>query len=57
MKISYRFVNVSDPETLGRLMRSADIRVLNRFEHFEARNIRNGHVYRVRIARSIDCMR
>lgn len=24
MKISHRFVNVSEPETLGRLMRSAD---------------------------------
>lgn len=50
MKTDHRFVNVSDPATLGRLARSFDIRVLNRFEHFEAVNSKNGHVYKVRIA-------
>ncbi|MBU4373917.1 MAG: hypothetical protein KJ714_05645 [Euryarchaeota archaeon] len=50
MKRDHRFVNVCDPETLGRLARSFDIRVLNRFEHFEAVNSKNGHVYKVRIA-------
>jgi hypothetical protein len=49
MKRDRVFVNVDDPEILGRLLRSADIRVLNRFAYFEARNIRNGHAYKVNI--------
>ncbi len=49
MKRDSVFVNVDDPEILGRLLRSADIRVLNRFEYFEARNIGNGHAYKVNV--------
>jgi len=49
MKTDHRFVDVCDPATLGRLSRSFDIRVLNRFDFFEAVNRKNGHTYEVRI--------
>ncbi len=49
LKRDHVFMDVDDPGTLGRLSRSADIRVLNRFTHFEARNARNGHAYKVKV--------
>ena len=49
MKKDHSFVNVRDNDTLNRLARSAGIRVLNRFEYFEAVNGKNGHRYRVQI--------
>jgi len=49
MKTDHRFVDVCDPATLGRLSRSFDIRVLNRFDFFEAVNLKNGHRYKVDI--------
>ncbi|KCZ73633.1 SWIM zinc finger-containing protein [Candidatus Methanoperedens nitroreducens] len=50
------FMNVSDPGMLGRLSRSADITILNRFEFFEAVNSKNRHRYRVNVTeRDITC--
>ena len=49
MKKDQSFVNVRDMDTLKRLARSAGIRVLNRFEYFEAVNGKNGHRYKVQI--------
>jgi len=42
-------VNVRDTDTLKRLAKSAGIRVLNRFDYFEAVNGKNGHRYKVQI--------
>lgn len=41
------FSDVTDQSIINRLLRANDIRVLNRFDHFEALNIRNGHIYKV----------
>lgn len=49
MKKDQSFENVRDTDTLNRLARSAGIRVLNRFEYFEAVNSKNGHRYKVQI--------
>jgi len=49
MKTNQSFMNVRDTDTLNRLARSAGIRVLNRFEYFEAVNGNNGHRYKVHI--------
>ncbi|HWQ95992.1 MAG TPA: hypothetical protein VN368_01340 [Candidatus Methylomirabilis sp.] len=49
MKKDHSFFNVRDSNTLNRLARSAGIRVLNRFDHFEAINSKNGHRYKVHI--------
>ncbi|NJD52985.1 MAG: hypothetical protein FIB07_08980 [Candidatus Methanoperedens sp.] len=49
MKKDQSFVNVRDMDTLKRLARSAGIRVLNRFDYFEAVNGKNGHRYKVQI--------
>ena len=49
MKKDQSFENVKDMDTLKRLVRSAGIRVLNRFEYFEAVNSNNGHRYKVQI--------
>ncbi len=49
MKKNHSIMNVRDIDTLKRLARSAGIRVLNRFEYFEAVNSKNGHRYRVHI--------
>lgn len=46
---NHRFVNVEDQQILDRLLRSQDIRTINRFEFFEAVNSRNGHRYRVQL--------
>lgn len=51
MMLRYKkFKNVKDQGILARLLRSQDIKVLNRFEFFEAVNARNGHIYKVKIA-------
>ncbi len=47
MPRSQYFSNVTDQSIIDRLLRSNDIRVLNRFGHFEALNIGNGHRYKV----------
>ncbi len=49
MKKDQVFVGVTDQAIIDRLARSADIRVLNRFEYFEAVNSKNGHRYKVSI--------
>ena len=49
MKKDHSFENVRDTDTLKRLARSAGIRVLNRFEYFEAVNSKSGHRYKVHI--------
>ncbi len=49
MKKDHVFVEVTDQSVLDRLARSSDIRVLNRFEYFEAVNSKNGHRYKVSI--------
>lgn len=49
MRKDQTFVKVTDPGILGRLARSAEIHVLNRFDHFEAVNGKNGHRYRVNV--------
>ncbi len=49
MKKDQSFENVRDMDTLNRLARSAHIRVLNRFEYYEAVNSKNGHRYKVQI--------
>jgi hypothetical protein len=49
MKKDQGFENVRDIDTLTRLARSSGIRVLNRFEYFEAVNGKNGHRYKVQI--------
>ncbi|MCX9082946.1 MAG: hypothetical protein OIN83_12210 [Candidatus Methanoperedens sp.] len=49
MKKDQSFENVRDTDTLNRLARSAHIRVLNRFEYYEAVNGKNGHRYKVEI--------
>ncbi len=46
---NHRFVNVQDQEVLNRLIRSQDIRTINRFGFFEAVNSRNGHTYKVHL--------
>ncbi len=43
------FVNIDDEATIRRLLRSLDIRTINRFEYFEAVNIKNAHRYKVKI--------
>ncbi len=50
MKKDHSFVNVGDEATIRRLLRSFDIRAINRFEYFKAVNSKNGHRYRVSIA-------
>ncbi|MCX9027027.1 MAG: hypothetical protein OIN86_02455 [Candidatus Methanoperedens sp.] len=49
MKKDQSFVNIRDTDTLKRLAKSAGIRVLNRFDYFEAVNSKNGHRYKVQI--------
>lgn len=49
MRKNKRFFNVSDADTLRRLAGSSGIRVLNRFDHFEAVNGRSGRRYKVNI--------
>ena len=49
MKKDHSFFDVRDADTLKRLAKSAQIRVLNRFDYFEAVNSRNGHRYKVQI--------
>ncbi len=46
---NHRFVNVEDQKILDRLLRSQDIRTINRFEFFEAVNNRNVHRYKVQL--------
>ncbi len=45
----YSFFNVKEPGLLARIGRSADIKVLNRFEFFEAVNTSNGNRYKVQV--------
>ncbi len=49
MKKDHVFVNITDQDIISRLARSADIRVLNRLEYFEAVNSKNGHRYKVSV--------
>ncbi len=49
MKKDHNFMDSRDIGTRKRLERSFDIRVLNRFEYFEAVNGKNGHRYKVHI--------
>jgi len=49
MKKTDRFTAVQDTAILGRLLRSLDIATLNRFEHFDVVNLKNGHRYKVDI--------
>ena len=49
MKKTDRFTAVQDTAILGRLLRSLDIATLNRFEYFDAVNLKNGHRYKVDI--------
>lgn len=49
MKRDHVFVGVTDQGIISRLAHSADIRVLNRFEYFEAVNSKNGHRYKVSV--------
>lgn len=49
MKRTHVFVNAADDATIGRLLRSSDIRTINRFGYFEVVNIRNGHRYKVQV--------
>lgn len=50
MPLHFSFSDVQDNDTLGRIARSSDIRVLNRFDYFEAINSKNGHRYKVQVA-------
>lgn len=56
MKKDQSFMDVRDTDTLKRLARSAGIRVLNRFEYFEAVNGKNGHRYKVQIRGAGYCL-
>ena len=49
MSKNHKFIGVADAPTIGRLLRSQDIAVLNRFDFFKAVNRKNGHTYEVRI--------
>lgn len=49
MKKTDRFIAVDDAAVLGRLLRSFQILTLNRGDHVEAVNTKNGHRYKVEI--------
>ena len=49
MKKTDRFNAVNDQAVLGRLLRSFQILTLNRGDHVEAVNTKNGHRYKVEI--------
>lgn len=52
----YSFFNIRDPGLIARMSRSQEIRVLNRFEFFEAVNTKNGNRYKVQVeAGKIKC--
>ena len=56
MKKSDRFNGVEDPAVLGRLLRSLQIMTINRFEHVDAVNTKNGHRYKVEVrGQEISC--
>lgn len=50
MRKDHSFFNVQDAATLGRIARAAEIKILNRFEYFEAVNSKNGHKYKVEVS-------
>lgn len=46
---NHRFEGIKDPSILSRLLKSQEIRTINRFSFFEAVNQKNGHRYKVEI--------
>ncbi len=56
MKKTDRFNAVQDADILGRLLRSLEIRTVNRFDSFDVVNLKNGHRYKVEIkGQDINC--
>ena len=45
----HTFFRETDPRLLARIEKSQDVKVLNRFEFFEAWNTKNGNRYKVQI--------